>query len=371
VASSSSPVIRRTRLGSELRRLREQAGLTCEAVGRQLECSGTRVSRLETGRISVRPGDVRELLDLYGVAGREVGDLVQLAREVRRKGWWHAYSRVVPPWFGSYLGLESEAAGLRDFQPLSVPALLQTEEYARVVLRAAPDAGPGDPAARRVALRMRRQAILARPSAPGLCVVIGEGALRAQTGGTAIMRAQLARLAGLAGRPAITLQVLPLRSGADADPVPPFTILDFRDGADRPVVYLEHLTGGVFLDGQDDIARYDAAFGQLCARALAPAESAALIARLARDWPRSRPATAPGAAVTPEMGLTAEAGVTSATRCTSEAGITSTATTGGKPPVMLRNSHNAARSGVRVLAVSGRPDPARYSAVSSSKRPPR
>ena len=151
------------------------------------------------------------------------------------------------------------------------------------MLRAAPDAGPGDPAVRRVALRMRRQAILARPSPPGLRVVIGEGALRAQTGGTAVMRAQLARLAGLAERPAITLQVLPLRSGADADPVPPFTILDFRESADRPLVYLEHLTGGVFLDSQDDIARYAAAFGQLCARALAPAESAALIARLARD----------------------------------------------------------------------------------------
>ena len=192
MAPSSSPVIRRTRLGSELRRLREQAGLTCEAVGRQLECSGTRVSRLETGRITVRPGDVREMLDLYGVAGREAGDLVQLAREARRKHWWHAYSRVVPPWFGSYLGLESEAAGLRDFQPTVVPALLQTEEYARAVLRAAPDGGPGDPAGLQVALRMQRQAMLTRPSPPGLRVVIGEGALRAQAGGPAVMRAQLA-----------------------------------------------------------------------------------------------------------------------------------------------------------------------------------
>ena len=282
MAPSSSPVIRRTRLGSELRRLREQAGLTCEAVGRQLECSGTRVSRLETGRISVRPGDVREMLDLYGVAGREAGDLVRLAREVRRKSWWHAYSRIVPPWFGSYLGLESEAGGLRDFQPMAVPALLQTEEYARAVLRAAPDGGAGDPAGRQVALRMQRQAILTRPSPPGLRVVIGEGALRAQAGGPAVMRAQLSRLAGLAARPAITLQVLPLRSAAHADPAPPFTILDFRAAADRPVVYLEHLTGGLFLDRQDEIARYAAAFDHLCARALGPAESAALIARLAR-----------------------------------------------------------------------------------------
>ncbi len=283
MAPSSSSVIRRTRLGSELRRLREQAGLTCEAVGRQLECSGTRVSRLETGRISVRPGDVREMLDLYGVAGREAGDLVQLAREARRKRWWHAYSRVVPPWFGSYLGLESEAAGLREFQPTAVPALLQTEEYARAVLRAAPDGGPGDPVGRQVALRMQRQAILTQPSPPGLRAVIGEGALRAQAGGPAVMRAQLSRLAGLAARPAITLQVLPLRSAAHPDPVLPFTILDFRSAADRPVVYLEHLTGGLFLDRPDESARYAAAFDHLCARALGPAESAALIARLARE----------------------------------------------------------------------------------------
>lgn len=119
--SSPSPTVRRRRLGIELRRLREQAALTCERVGERLECSGTRISRIETGRISVRPGDVREMLELYDVSDDEAGALAQLAREARRKGWWHAYGRVYPDWLESYIGLESEAIRLRDFQPLVLP----------------------------------------------------------------------------------------------------------------------------------------------------------------------------------------------------------------------------------------------------------
>jgi transcriptional regulator with XRE-family HTH domain len=88
---AASPTVRRKRLGIELRRLREQARLTCEEVGQRLDCSGTRMSRVETGRISVRPGDARELLEIYGVTGTEADSLIQLAREARRKGWWHTY----------------------------------------------------------------------------------------------------------------------------------------------------------------------------------------------------------------------------------------------------------------------------------------
>jgi len=131
MAASPSPTVRRKRLGIELRQLREQARLTCEDVGQRLDCSGTRISRMETGRISVRPGDVRELLEIYGVLGEEADALVQLAREARRKGWWHTYGRVLPTWFEPYVGLESEAAALRDFQCMVVPGLLQTKEYAR------------------------------------------------------------------------------------------------------------------------------------------------------------------------------------------------------------------------------------------------
>jgi len=279
--ATPSPTVRRKRLTTELRRLREQAGLTCEDVGQRLECSGTRISRMETGRISARPGDVRELLEIYGVTGAEADSLVQLARDARRKGWWHSYGRVLPPWFEAYIGLESDAARLRDFQPLVVPGLLQTEGYARAVLRAAPHAGRGEDIDRQVALRMQRQAILDQASPPEAWLVISESVLRMRVGGTAVMRAQLRRLADLAARPDLTIQVLPFGTAAQVQAISPFTMLEFADAADPPVVYLEHLTGSVFVENEDEVRRYRVVFDHLRAEALGTVESADLITRVA------------------------------------------------------------------------------------------
>ena len=281
--ATPSPTVRRKRLGIELRRLREQAELTCEDVGQRLECSGTRISRMETGRISVRPGDVRELLEIYGVSGTEADPLVQLAREARRKGWWHTYGRVLPAWFEAYIGLESEAVRLRDFQPMVMPGLLQTEDYARAVLRAAPQAASSADIDRQVALRMERQAILAQASPPDLWVVLSESVLRVHVGGPAVMRAQLRRLAGIAQRSNVTLQVLPFTTAAHVHPVTPFTMLEFPDAADPAVVYLEHLTGSLFLENEDEIRRYRVVFDHLCAEALGTGRSADLIARVAAE----------------------------------------------------------------------------------------
>jgi len=276
-----SPTVRRKRLSTELRRLRERAGLTCEEVGQRLECSGTRISRMETGRIGARPGDVRELLDLYGVTGADLDSLVQLARDARRKGWWHAYGRVLPPWFEGYIGLESEAAGLRDFQPMVVPGLLQTEGYARAVLRAAPYAARSEDIDRQVALRLERQAVLDRPSPPQVWAVLSESALRVQVGGPAVMRAQLRRLAEAAGRPNLTLQVLPFSTAAHAQAISPFIMLEFPDPADPAVVYVEHLTGSLFLEDEDEVRRYRVVFDHLRAEALGTGHTAQLIARVA------------------------------------------------------------------------------------------
>ena len=285
MAATPSPTVRRKRLGIELRRLREEAGFTCEDVGRRLECSGTRISRIETGRINVRPGDVREMLEIYGVTSTEADSLVQLAREARRKGWWHTYGRVLPTWFEAFVGLESEAVRLRDFQPLVMPGLLQTEEYARAVLRAAPNAGSTEDIERQVALRMDRQAILAQPSPPDLWVVLSESVLRADVGGPAVMRAQLRHLVEMAERPNVTLQVLPFSNAAHVDPVSPFTILEFPEAADPTVVYLEHLTGCLFLETLDEIRRYTVVFDHLRAEALGIGQSADLIAEMAADAP--------------------------------------------------------------------------------------
>jgi transcriptional regulator with XRE-family HTH domain len=283
LSATPSPTVRRKRLGIELRRLREEASLTCEDVGQRLDCSGTRISRIETGRINVKPGDVRELLDIYGITGAEADALVQLAREARRKGWWHTYGQVLPPWFEAYIGLEAEAVRQRDFQPMVIPGLFQTEDYARAVLRAAPNAGNAEAIDRHVALRMERQAILNQASPPNLWVVFSESVLRVQVGGPEVMRAQLRHLLDLAERSNVTLQVLPFTTAAHVHPISPFTILEFRDAADPTVVYLEHLTGSLFLEQVEEVRHYTVVFDHLRAEALGTGQSVELIARVTGD----------------------------------------------------------------------------------------
>jgi transcriptional regulator with XRE-family HTH domain len=283
MAARPSPTVRRKRLGIELRRLREQAGLTCEEVGQRLDCSGTRISRIETGRISVRPGDVRELLEIYGVTRAEADALVQLAREARQKGWWHTYGRVLPGWFEAYVGLEAAAVRFRDFQSMVIPGLLQTEDYARAVLRAAPNPGSAEDIDRQVALRMERQAVLGQASPPDLWVVLSENVIRVHVGGPAVARTQLRRLIDVAERSNVTLQVLPFTTAAHVQPITPFTILEFPDAADPTVVYLEHLTGSLFLENEEEIRRYTVVFDHLRAEALGTAPSIDLIARVAAE----------------------------------------------------------------------------------------
>jgi transcriptional regulator with XRE-family HTH domain len=283
MSARPSPTVRRKRLGIELRRLREQASLTCEEVGQRLDCSGTRISRMETGRISVRPGDVRELLEIYGVTGTEADPLVQLAREARQKGWWHTYGQVLPTWFEAYVGLEAAAVRFRDFQSMALPGLLQTEDYARAVLRAAPNPGRAEDIDRLVALRMERQAILEQANPPELWVVLSENVIRVHVGGPAVMRTQLRSLADMAGRSNVTLQVLPFTTAAHVHPISPFTVLEFPDVADPAVVYLEHLTGSLFLENEDEVRRYTVVFDHLRAEALGTAPSIDLIARAAAE----------------------------------------------------------------------------------------
>lgn len=283
MAGVPSPTVKRKRLGIELRRLREEAGLTCEQVGGRLDCSGTRISRIETGRISAGPGDVRELLEVYGIGGGEAAALVQLARDARKKGWWHTYGMTLPDWFEAYVGFETEAATFRDFQPLYIPGLLQTEDYARAVLKAAPTEGTPEYVDRQVGLRIERQGILTRKNPPELWFVLSETALRVQVGGPAVMAAQLRHLVELAARPNITLQVLPFTTAAHVNPVTGFRILGFPDRRDPTIVYVEHLTGALFLERDEEIHSYNVIFDHLRAEALGKEASTRLISRIADE----------------------------------------------------------------------------------------
>jgi hypothetical protein len=283
MAGSPSLTVKRKRLGIELRRLREGAALTCEQVGGQLDCSGTRISRIETGKITAGPGDVRELLEVYGLEGEEAKALVQLAREARKKGWWHTYGMNLPDWFEAYVAFEAEAIAFSDFQPLYIPGLLQTEDYARAVLQAAPTEGPAEGIDRQVALRLERQGILTKNDPPELWFVISETALQVQVGTPKTMVDQLRHLAELAARPNIRLQVLPFTAAAHVNPVTGFRILGFPDPRDPTIVYIEHLTGALFLEREEEIRRYKVVFDHLRAEALGIGPSVELITRIADE----------------------------------------------------------------------------------------
>jgi transcriptional regulator with XRE-family HTH domain len=283
MTGEQSPTVRRRRLALELRRLREAAKLTCEEVAEHLECSASKISRVETGRVSVSPRDVRDMLDLYGVPVEQRAGLVQLARDSRQKGWWHAYSDAIQPQFATYLGLESAASEIRIYEVSLIPGLLQTEDYARAVISAGLMSNPSEDIDRRVALQMARQPALTRDDPPRLWAVLDEAALRRRVGGAGLMRMQLEHLLGLAGLPNVAVQVIPFGGGAHPAMGRPFVILVFPELVDTDVVYLEDLTSSLYLEDLAEVDRYNVFFNHLRATALSFDDSAALITSVLKD----------------------------------------------------------------------------------------
>src|SRR5258708_15736645 len=213
MASEHSPTVRRRRRALELRRLREAARLTCDEVADHLECSASKISRGETGRVSVSPRDVRDMLDLYGVPAEQRESLVQLARDSRQKGWWHAYSDTMMPQFATYLGLESAASEIRIYEVNLIPGLLQTEDYARSVIRAGMMNSPREDVERHVALRLARQPAVTRDDPPKVWAVLDEAALRRRVGGAGLMRLQLEPLLPHAALPTAACPPIPFAAG--------------------------------------------------------------------------------------------------------------------------------------------------------------
>jgi transcriptional regulator with XRE-family HTH domain len=283
MASEQSPTVRRRRLAIELRRLREAAKLTCEEVAEHLECSASKISRVETGRVSVSPRDVRDMLELYGVPPQQRESLVQLARDSRQKGWWHAYSDTIQPQFATYLGLESAASEIRIYEVSLIPGLLQTEDYARAVITAGQMNSPLEDIERRVALLMARQPALTRNDPPRLWAVLDEAALRRRVGGAGLMRLQLEYLLELASLKNVAVQVIPFGGGAHPAMGRPFIILVFPERVDPDVVYLEDLTSALYVEDVDEVDRYNVFFNHLRATALSFDDSAALISSVLKE----------------------------------------------------------------------------------------
>jgi transcriptional regulator with XRE-family HTH domain len=274
--TTRTPTGRRRRLGAELRRLREEAGLTIDRVAEVLECSPSKVSRVETGQVSATPRDVRDMLGLYRVDDERLEAMVQVAREARQRGWWQKFVDV-PDGVPAYVGLEAAATSIDVYMSLIVPALLQTPDYARAVIAAVRPDLPASELDRRVELRLRRQELLDQERPPVMRVLLDDALLRRPVGGPAVMAAQRRRLLADADRPAVTIQVLEVAAGAHAGMDGPFTIFGFPAPAERDVVALDSAADALYLEGPEDVARYRRVFELLLPVARSPGDSAAII----------------------------------------------------------------------------------------------
>jgi len=266
-ARLGGPTVQRLVLGSHLHRLREQRGITAEQAADQIRGSHSKISRMEHGRVGFKERDVGDLLTLYGVTDSdERAALLNLAREANTPGWWHAYSDILPAWLEPYVGLEAAASVIRTYQIQFVPGLLQTEGYARALIRQG-SATSEEEIARRSELRASRQEILRRPDAPQLWVVVDEGALRRPVGSREIVREQLQYLIDMADHPAVTLQILSFGAGAHSAMGGPFSILRFAEPDLQDVVYIEQLTSALYLDKPVEVDSYLEVMEQLCLQA--------------------------------------------------------------------------------------------------------
>ena len=275
-----SPTVRRRRLGAELRRHRELAGLTIDQVAEQLDCSASKISRLETGQTGSSPRDVRDMLALYGVGDAELEELLTVARETRQRGWWQPYGSILT---GAYVGFEAAADRIRSYEAQCIPGLLQTPDYARSMVQATLSGRPIDEVDNRVRVRLGRQTLLTQDDPVDFWCVVDEAALRRPVGGREVMRCQLEHLVREGARPNVTLQVLPMSVGEHPGMDGSFVILCFPDDADPDTVYVTMATGGVFQEKPDDVSRYSTIFERLQEMALPSAESAEFIATMAKE----------------------------------------------------------------------------------------
>jgi transcriptional regulator with XRE-family HTH domain len=260
-------------LGVRLRRLREASRVSVDAAGDVLRASPSKISRLENGRVSVKDRDIVDLLALYGVTDEEqLGELRAMAARANSRGWWAAYSDILPGWFEEYIGLEEAAVMIRGYEAQLVPGLLQTEDYARAVTLL--EYSNPKEITRRVSLRMTRQAILSRSQPTRFWVVVDEAALRRPIGGPSVMRAQLKHLMEMSQRPNVTIQVMPFKIGGHSAVGGPFSVLHFAESDLSSVVYLEQLASSQYLDKPEMVDKYLAVMERLCLEAAAPVESA-------------------------------------------------------------------------------------------------
>jgi transcriptional regulator with XRE-family HTH domain len=278
------PTVLRIMLGNQLRRLREESGITPDEAAYEIRGSRSKISRIEHGRVGFKERDVADLLTLYGVTDERMRDgMLALARQANSPGWWAKYSDILPDWFEPYLGLETAASLIRSFELQFVHGLFQTEDYAHAVTALGHGSASTDETERRVSLRMRRQEVLTSADPPRVWFVIDEAALRRPIGGRQVMRTQLKHLLEAAALPHVTIQVVPFRRGGHAAAGGSFTILRFAAPDLPDVVYLEHLTSALYLDDRRDVDHYMEVMNLLSAEAHTPAATTRFIKEIIQE----------------------------------------------------------------------------------------
>ncbi|MFG1801956.1 helix-turn-helix domain-containing protein [Micromonospora carbonacea] len=285
VRETHGSTVPRRQLGRLLTQLRESAHVSIDAAAGELDCSRQKLWRIERGLTSAKTPDVRMLCELYQATPDQARVLLGLAEVSRAEGWWHAHGSSVPSWFSLYVGLENAASGIRYYHAELVPGLLQTPGYATALFRHnRPELGEEE-RKRAVGFRLQRQGLLARrlPPAPELTVILSEAVLRRPVPGRAVMADQLRHLLAVGQRHNITVRVLPLAAGPPlAAEAGTFVLLDFPLSAlgaptEPPTVYVEGLTGALYLDQPAEIAAYERVWSGLDSLALGEGQSAELI----------------------------------------------------------------------------------------------
>ena len=268
--TGTSPTVRQRELGARLRELRSERGMTVEDVAAKLLCSATKVSRLETGARRPSLRDVRDLCQLYDIDESTSAEFMTLAREAREQGWWTQYDDLK---LDPYIGLEQEATSITNYTMYYIPALLQTEDYARAIIQAmAPKISP-DIHQQRVEARLRRQQLLQQDNGPRYRVLLDEAVLHHRVGGPAVMAAQLDRVLEAARQGVVTVQVIPF-DAVHATQDSNFVLLEFDEDSNLPpVVFIEGLINNQYLERKAEIARYREALEYLRDSALSPRDS--------------------------------------------------------------------------------------------------